>query len=380
MKKTVSVLLILLLVFALLPAGALADGEEERSVSPWAEEELRRAESYGLLDVGTLRTDYEWGGETVTDWRRPVTRAMFVRFALSYAAAMNHSDRVTFQETVNKLLSERTEDGYFLKYPFSDDRTSEVAAAYALGIVQGRGGGIFDPNAPITRQEAAAMLCRAYAACGAEATELGAAEPFADEGDIAPWASEAVRVLRSRDVLRGMEDGRFDPKGSFTVQQCAVCFLRLYELMPVSFLKGNVTPVFTREEVIPALETAYGSLLRWDGPEAVFLRRETEGVMHGYTAFFLVYSDGGVRRLAEAVPVSGNAPNFDSAGFSGDGRTFTYVMTLEEDEYGWEDGTRFLLSAAGVYTVAVDVLTGAQTVSYATLESRSRWDDVPKDA
>ena len=95
MKRILSVCLVLLLALTLLPAGALA-AEEARSVSLWAEEEILRAEGYGLLDVGELLTDYE-GGETVTDWRQPITRAMFVRFALSYAAAMNHSDRACFQ-------------------------------------------------------------------------------------------------------------------------------------------------------------------------------------------------------------------------------------------------------------------------------------------
>ena len=277
MKRMISLGLALLLAFALLPAGALA---AERSVSPWAEGEIARAESLGLLDVGTLCTDYEhWNTTLVTDWRQPITRAMFVRFALSYAAAMNHSDRVSFQGLVNLLISERTEDGYFLKYPFSDDHSEEVAAAYALGIVQGRGGGVFDPNALITRQEAAAMLCRAYKACGGEPTELGAAEPFADEGDVAPWAAEAVHALRSRDVLRGMEDGAFRPKGDFTVEQCAVCFLRLYEQMPVSFLRGNVKPVFTREEVIAALETSDKRIQRWDSSEASFLHAWIHGLL-----------------------------------------------------------------------------------------------------
>ena len=267
MKKILSLLLALCFLLGLLPGlvpGASAAGE--RTVSPWAAEEITRAEGYGLLDVGDLRADYaQWDSEEVTDWTQPITRAMFVRFALSYAAAMNHSDRSCFQNAVNRLISQRTEDGYFLVYPFSDDHSEEAAAAYALGIIQGRGGGVFDPDALITRQEAAAMLCRAYKACGGEATELGAAAPFADEEDISPWAAEAVHALRSRDVLRGMGDGTFEPQGNFTIQQCAVCFLRLYECMPVSFLKGNVTPVFTQEELISTIQPD-DRIRRWDGP------------------------------------------------------------------------------------------------------------------
>ena len=382
MKRVMSTLLALCLLLGLLSGlamGAAAAGE--RTVSPWAAEEIARAEGYGLLDVGDLRADYaQWDSEELTDWTQPITRAMFVRFALSYAAAMNHSDRLSFQNAVNRLISERTEDGYFLVYPFSDDHSEEAAAAYALGIIQGRGGGVFDPDALITRQEAAAMLCRAYKACGGEATELGAAEPFADEEDISPWAAEAVHALRSREVLRGMGDGSFDPKGSFTIQQCAVYFLRLYERMPVSFLKGNVTPIFTQEELISTIQPDY-SIRRWDGPLAVFIRRD-EGIVLGDTAFFLVYADGGIR-LVEGVPVHSYAPAFASAGFSEDGKTFTYTMTLERDEYASPNalGETHLLSAAGFYTVTIDVLSGTQTVDYEPIEPpEGRWDDVPADA
>ena len=180
-----------------------------------------------------------------------------------------------------------------------------------------------------------------------------------------------------------MEDGSFDPQGDFTIQQCAVCFLRLYEQMPVSFLKGTAVPIFTREEAVSALETDMSSILRWDGPEAAFLRKDLSGVMHGYTAFFLAYPDGGVRRLAEAVPFRSSAPRFDSAGFSEDGKIFFYTLTLERDEYSWPNGwgETNLLSAAGVYTVTIDVLSGTQTVDYEPIEPpEGRWDDVPADA
>ena len=140
MKKTLSLLLALSLLLGLAPALAgTAAAAGERRVSPWAEEEIARAECYGLLDVGDLRADYaQWDSEEVTDWTQPITRAMFLRFALSYAAVMNHSDRGCFQNAVNRLISERSEDGYFLKHPFSDDQSDEAAAAYALCVVNGR--------------------------------------------------------------------------------------------------------------------------------------------------------------------------------------------------------------------------------------------------
>ena len=380
-KKMVSVLLALCLLLGLAPTLAgTARAAGERSVSPWAAEEIARAESYGLLDVGDLRADYAAWTEEVMDWTQPITRAMFLRFALSYAAVMNHSDRGCFQNAVNKLLAQRTEDGHFLVYPFADDRSDEAAAAYALGITEGRGGGVFDPNSLITRQEAAAMLCRAYMACGGEALPAGEAEPFADEDAIALWAKEAVHTLRSWDVLRGMEDGSFDPKGNFTIQQCAVCFLRLSEEMPVSFLKGNAEHIFTQEQLISTIQPD-DRIRRWDGPLAVFISR-SQGAVLGSTAYFLVYADGGIRYVPQGVPKEHYAWPIENVAFSEDGKTLTYNVTLEEDKYSiYAETADVLIARAGHYTVTIDVLSGTQTVDYEPLEPREgRWDDVPADA
>lgn len=380
MKRVMSILLALCFLLGLLPGlvpGAFA--AEERTVSPWAAEEIARAEGYGLLDVGDLRADYAAWSDEVTDWTQPITRAMFLRFALSYAAVMNHSDRGCFQNAVNRLISRRTEDGYHLVDPFIDDHSEEAAAAYALGITQGRGGGVFDPNSLITRQEAAAMLCRAYMACGGEALAAGEAEPFADEDSIALWAKEAVHTLRSWDVLRGMEDGSFDPQGNFTIQQCAVCFLRLSEEMPVSFLKGTAEHLFTQEQLISTFRPE--EIRRWDGPLAVFLSR-SQGAVLGSTVYFLIYADGGIRYMEPGVPKESHAWPIEDVAFSEDGRTLTYHVTLEEDKYSiYADKADVLIAKAGYYTVTIDVLSGSQTVDHVPLEPREgRWDDVPADA
>ena len=384
-NKIIGLLLCLCLALSLGLLPALADGaEEERTVSPWAEEELRRAEDFGLLDVGTLPADDAARTEPVTDWTRPITRAQFLRFALSYAAAMNHSDREGFQMAVDRLLAEKDRSGQIPTSPFSDDNSREAIAAYTLGIAEGRGGGIFDPNALITRQEAAVILCRTYAACGGEVSAEREDQGFSDGEAVAPWAAEAVRFLHGRDVLRGVGKDRFDPLGYLTVEQCAVCFLRLSEELPVSFLKGNAPHRFTQEEVISAIQPADG-ITRWDGPLAVFIRRD-EGAVLGDTAYFLAYADGGIRSLAAGVPSHSYGFPFDTAGFSEDGTVFTYTVTVKEDEYHtvWRDGEpaeRVLLAEAGVYTVVIDVPIGTQTVAREPLEPKEgRWDDVPEGA
>ena len=382
MKRMLSSLLLAAMLFALtLPASASEDGA--LTLSRWAEEEVARAGDYELLPGSPLVTTYEGlSGERVTDWRQPITRAQFVRFALSYAAVMSSCDEGTFQGLVRDLLAEKTEDGYFLKMPFTDDSTEAVALAYTLGLVDGRAEGIFEPDALITRQEAATLLYRSYLAAGGSPGEDSEAAPFADEAEISDWAQEAVHALRYRDVLRGMEDGGFAPQGNFTVEQCAVCFLRLFELMPVSPLKGNAAPLFGREETIRSLVGSKTEVLRLEGPLATLLVTDF-AAMHSTRFYYLVYPEGGARHVQLAVSVWFQDFYPEELAFSEDGATLSYTITLERtlSHLDSETDLYVLDYAPGIYRAEMDVLTGAETVTRTEFPpDRSRWTDVPADS
>ena len=62
----------------------------------------------------------------------------------------------------------------------------EVSIAYANGIINGVGGGRFEPEAAITRQDALVILYRALQMAGTELSEAdeAAISKFADEGQI----------------------------------------------------------------------------------------------------------------------------------------------------------------------------------------------------
>ena len=385
MKKRIALCLLLSLLLSLaLPALAAGDagGGETPALSSWSKEEVGRAEGYGLLPASPLTVSEGGMSVPVTDWRQPITRAQFVRFALCYAAVMSRCDAGTFQGLVRNLLAEKAENGVSLRLPFTDDRSDEVALAYALGLVEGRGGGIFDPEAPITRQEAATLLYRAYLAVGGEAEPAAEAEPFADEGEIADWALEAVHALRGHDVLRGMGDGQFAPRGSFTVEQCAVCALRLYELMPVSRLRGNAVPRFDREETITGLLGSHRSLaLELEGPLASLVVTDFSA-MHATMVYYLVYPEGGAEHFSPAVSVWYQDYPMEEPAFSDDGRFLRYTITLDRDLSHFDETTQApaLDYARGVYHAELDVETLRQTVTVTELPATPRWADVPEDA
>ena len=87
----------------------------------------------------------------------------------------------------------------------------EVAWAAEVGVVNGKGDGTFAPNASITRQDLALMLSRfAEKVLNKTLPETAEAPAFADNADIAAYASEAVYQLQKAGIVSGV-DGSFRP-------------------------------------------------------------------------------------------------------------------------------------------------------------------------
>ena len=104
-------------------------------------------------------------------------------------------------------------------------------------IVYGRGDGIFAPDAPITREEAATMLLRVYF-CYGGGVKLGpkseGVDAFYDVAEISSWADSAVRYMYQWDVMKGISDVQYAPKSYYTKEQCYITFLRLNRVYSVN--------------------------------------------------------------------------------------------------------------------------------------------------
>jgi hypothetical protein len=94
-----------------------------------------------------------------------------------------------------------------------------------LGIIHGRGEGIFDPFSSITREEAAAMLSQTLSAAGVEEPQLNTG--YADQQLMSDWAKTAVSIVSEHKIMVGTGDNLFDPKGGYTREQALASFLRL---------------------------------------------------------------------------------------------------------------------------------------------------------
>lgn len=104
-------------------------------------------------------------------------------------------------------------------------------AAY-LGLVSGVGDNLFDPNAPITREQMAVMLHQFILVMGIELdmTDIGATA-FTDQASISAWAFEAVALMRATGIVGGRPDGSFDPQATATRAEVATIFAQFLQLI-----------------------------------------------------------------------------------------------------------------------------------------------------
>jgi hypothetical protein len=129
-------------------------------------------------------------------------------------------------------LPERTE-AIFTDVAAGQWHCSPVATAHRYGIVNGDGGGKFNPDGDITRQDAAVMVARAAKLAGMD-TGLGAdavrdaLSRFGDYRTVAGYAAEALAFCFGAGIL---DDGEFDiqPARPATRAEIAEMAYRLLE-------------------------------------------------------------------------------------------------------------------------------------------------------
>ena len=110
-----------------------------------------------------------------------------------------------------------------------------VLSAASSGVVFGREDGTFGVGDKITREDMAVMICRALSAKGISTT-AAVGSGFSDTAYISDYAAESVSFLNETGILRGLNDGSFEPRSFSTRAQVAVVICRTLD-----FLKGGVS-------------------------------------------------------------------------------------------------------------------------------------------
>ncbi len=100
-----------------------------------------------------------------------------------------------------------------------------VAWAAAEGIVEGRGAGVFDPEAAVTRQETAAILYRLAVSKGCDVGVTGSLTGYADYAEVGDWAARAMLWATVTGLIEG-DGGALRPAASCTRAEAAALLMR----------------------------------------------------------------------------------------------------------------------------------------------------------
>ena len=122
--------------------------------------------------------------------------------------------------------------GTFKDVPASAWYSSYVETAYEYGLLKGNGDGTFKPLASITREEAAAMICRAMSITKLDTT-LSASDisnllaNYKDAGDVASYFTSEVAAVISAGLITGRDGKLLAPKSNITRAETATVVYKL---------------------------------------------------------------------------------------------------------------------------------------------------------
>lgn len=210
----VFIIALLLPILAVLTATtASAAGTYNYRCDPWAVEYMEAGKEQLYLDPTTIRTDA----------RKPITRAemavLMVNTITNVGSGFNHDHNFHGTNT-------------FTDVPATDVHYEYIECAYAAGIVKGIGDNKFNPNATITRQDAAVMIARTLTAINPSRNETSFF-PFADDKYIADYAKESTRILKRYAIVEGINDATddqkiFNPYGNCKIEEAVkMCLLTI---------------------------------------------------------------------------------------------------------------------------------------------------------
>lgn len=115
---------------------------------------------------------------------------------------------------------------------FSDVKDSDWFAAAVnwcaqAGVVAGMDDGTFAPNANVTREQLATMLCSYTRFKGKDATATGNIDQFSDVGRVSSWAADNVKWAVGHGIMAGKDGNVIDPTGNATRAEMAQMIYRL---------------------------------------------------------------------------------------------------------------------------------------------------------
>lgn len=194
---------------------------------------------------------------------------------------------------------------------------NDMAVSVAMGAFQGANGKL-NPESPITREEAFAVLARAFGLDG----DASALSDYTDGDSVSPWAKSAVSALIDSGFVNGA-NGRLNPRSSITRAE----FAKVISGMASTFADNGLSDTVDGNVIVRssgaslAGKTINGDLILADGAAQadltnvtvtgrILIRGGADGVTFGNTSAgrgIIVHSDVSIAGTADSITVVGTA-------------------------------------------------------------------------
>ena len=119
--------------------------------------------------------------------------------------------------------------------PFDDTNNEHIGALYSLEIISGKSKTMFAPDYALTREEAAAIICRMINKIYPNYTATEQYFDFADSNQVSAYAMNNIQTLCNMGIMNGVGDNRFAPQDLYTTEQAVATLVRVYN----NFAKSN---------------------------------------------------------------------------------------------------------------------------------------------
>ena len=171
------------------------------NISPWAVQEVMEMQMEGLIP------EFMKGADMTV----PISREQMCSIAM---LAYNKAMKTTYKTS---------------KVYFSDSDNPDVSAAYELGLVNGVGGGKFNPRGALEREQFFKIMGKFMNAIGYSKKDINSVklDQFVDTAKLSSWAVVPTKMMVYSGTIRG-DGNKLNPHGQTTNEEALAVFLRCY--------------------------------------------------------------------------------------------------------------------------------------------------------
>ncbi len=171
----------------------------------WAKDDILFVANRGLM-IGTSATTFNPNGS--------MTRGMFV----TAIGRLADADTSAYKKS---SFTDVRADAYYMGY---------IEWGVKNNILVGIGGGKFDPDGLVTREQMAVIMDKYATAIGYKLPEVHAQIVFADNAMIGAWAAPSVKRIQMAGIIQGKNNNLYDPRGTASRAEVTAVLRRFVEL------------------------------------------------------------------------------------------------------------------------------------------------------